>query len=196
MCGAAASIVSRNSRHGPSIRGREACQDAQLRRLLKDWDKAGEQFTGMMLMAAGKERHDSYDQASDRWTRVEYIIGDCGLVLKTTSRGWLSLWVTERGFEWQHVESYRMQKSSTLKFVASCSGRLDIPQFLEHLEAQKAKTYVHAEDWKKANNDLEVKVYQDFAKGLYTGMSGEPCEGETDCDDLNNPKEVRAGQGA
>mmetsp|Transcript_42544 Transcript_42544/g.95650 ORF Transcript_42544/g.95650 Transcript_42544/m.95650 type:complete len:197 (+) Transcript_42544:101-691(+) len=196
MCGAAASIVRRSTRHGPSIRGKEACQDAQLRKLLREWEKAGEQFTGMMLMAAGKEKHDTYDQEIDRWSRVEYIIGDCGLVLKTTSRGWLSLWVTERGFEWQHVESYRMQKSSSLKFVASCSGRLDIPQFLEHLDAQKNQTYIHAEDWKKTNNDKEIQVYQDFAKSLYTGMSGEACEGETDCDDLNYPKEARGGIGS
>eukprot|EP00971_Amphidinium_carterae_P114863 2275034-Amphidinium_carterae.1 len=76
------------------------------------------------------------------------------------------------------------------------SGRLDIPQFLEHLDAQKNQTYIHAEDWKKTNNDKEIQVYQDFAKSLYTGMSGEACEGETDCDDLNYPKEARGGIGS
>eukprot|EP00403_Amphidinium_massartii_P006062 CAMPEP_0178376616 /NCGR_PEP_ID=MMETSP0689_2-20121128/3494_1 /TAXON_ID=160604 /ORGANISM="Amphidinium massartii, Strain CS-259" /LENGTH=189 /DNA_ID=CAMNT_0019996643 /DNA_START=110 /DNA_END=676 /DNA_ORIENTATION=- len=189
MCGAAASFVGGKRWHGKRVRGNDIFQDGQLRKLLREWEKGAEQFTGLMLMAAGKEQEDSYDQEADYWTRVEKIVGECGLVLKTTSKGWLSLWVTERGFEWQHVESYRMQKSSSMKVVASCSGRLPVADLSQHLDAQKHLTYVHEADFCKktdaTHGDVEVKTYQDFAKSLFTSLSGDPCEGEVDCDDLN-----------
>ena len=33
--------------------------------------------------------------ARDLWIRVERVVGDCGVVLKTTNHGWLSLMVPE-----------------------------------------------------------------------------------------------------
>merc|ERR1712129_397839 len=120
------------SRSKKPVRGQALCDDEELQKLLQDWASYGVSFTGMMLLAEGKEANTTYDMEEDSWTVTEVIRGVAGIVLKSTGDGWLYVRLTAVGFHWEHASgSFRrlLQADPSglrLKLVDSSTRKFEV----------------------------------------------------------------------
>eukprot|EP00747_Dinoflagellata_sp_TGD_P165842 gnl/TRDRNA2_/TRDRNA2_187758_c0_seq1.p1 gnl/TRDRNA2_/TRDRNA2_187758_c0~~gnl/TRDRNA2_/TRDRNA2_187758_c0_seq1.p1 ORF type:complete len:197 (+),score=42.12 gnl/TRDRNA2_/TRDRNA2_187758_c0_seq1:252-842(+) len=146
--------------HGTKIHQNKGLQD-----LLKKWDKEDVVFSGIMLIADGKEVTTAYDQEYDKWTTTEKVTGDTAVVMKTTAHGWLHLRLTAtHGFQMDVSNpSHRLQG----QMVASSSKKFKCQDVEAALAYQSSIMY----------SEGTVHEFSSFAKLVFEEVSGIYCEG-------------------
>eukprot|EP00929_Paragymnodinium_shiwhaense_P110159 TRINITY_DN76901_c0_g1_i1.p1 TRINITY_DN76901_c0_g1~~TRINITY_DN76901_c0_g1_i1.p1 ORF type:complete len:201 (-),score=38.78 TRINITY_DN76901_c0_g1_i1:118-720(-) len=176
--GAGGSIFSgRSGGYAPPkpIAGSKICDDEQLKQLLKGWRGMGMTFAGVTLLAEGKERHEDYDADRNKFHVTETVFGRTGLVIKTQGDGWLHMRVGNRGFEWEHLNTYRWKetekKAAPLQVVDSSVKRFQLEEFEYMLECQRYRVYEEGTECD----------YATFATYMFYGLARKRPEEEKPC---------------
>merc|ERR1712232_743524 len=98
----------------------------------------------------------------DKWTTTVTIVGNTGVMFKTTGDGWLLIRLTATGFQWEHKASYRhVGRDSSgkpeLKLVDSSTQKFRVDDLQRQLDLQRLLVYTEG-----SSND-----FPDFAKRIY-----------------------------